>query len=248
MSLLLNTMNRRRDYADAVLAIEPDSLVAYWPLRGHGAEMLRDHAGSNHGSIVNDVTEAARYPAINGASDWHPTFNGSDDYIDVGNLSAINGSSELTVSAWVQMDTLGTSGADNGALISRNPVSDLVLLWYAYVTSGNPRTYVFNAGSIYVPSNSVTAAADSAVAGQWQHVVGVMDGATRAIYVDGDKTTHSSAVATTVPVSASAACMGVWQPIPTFDLTGSLAHIAIWTHALTDAQVDALYLQGINGL
>ena len=79
-----------------------DSLVGYWQFNGNAL----DHSGNkNHGTVYGGAALAAdRFDTLSAAC----SFDNSDDWIRVENTTKlnINGTSSLTISAWVKINNL----------------------------------------------------------------------------------------------------------------------------------------------
>ncbi|MHC4062167.1 MAG: hypothetical protein ACYSR6_11275, partial [Planctomycetota bacterium] len=70
-------------------------LVGWWKFDEGGGTTAYDSAGKNHGSLVNGPTWTSG--RINGALG----FDGSDDYVDLGNDSSLKRPLPVTVCAWI---------------------------------------------------------------------------------------------------------------------------------------------------
>ncbi len=95
-------------YAHASILIKPTNnlgLVGYWALNeGVGSTAADSSGNSNTGTLTNS-------PAwINGRSGTALGFNGASQYVDLGNGSSLQITSDITVSAWINPTTCG-SGA-----------------------------------------------------------------------------------------------------------------------------------------
>ena len=78
----------------------PAGLVSLWKGDGNGNDFL----GRNNGTLQTGVTFA---PGVTGATgDQAFSFNGSNGLIDVGHDPSLNISGSLTVSAWVNVQSL----------------------------------------------------------------------------------------------------------------------------------------------
>ncbi len=110
-------------------------LVGLWlPALGPTGLTLRDMSGwGNHGTLTN-MDPATDWVTIGKRGlPWALDFDGSNDYVDCGNSSILNPTSELSLIAWVMWDAMPVVGDD--WIISRD---DNVL----------GRSYSFGAASI----------------------------------------------------------------------------------------------------
>ena len=73
----------------------PSGLVAWWP----GDGMALDVTGTNDGTLYNGAgyTTGKVGQAFN--------LDGSDDYVDIGDLAALDNAGEITVLAWVRKES-----------------------------------------------------------------------------------------------------------------------------------------------
>ena len=75
----------------------PSGLIAWWP----GDGMALDVTSTNDGTLYNGVgyTTGKVGQAFN--------LDGSDDYVDIGDLAALDNAGEITVLAWVRKGSAG---------------------------------------------------------------------------------------------------------------------------------------------
>ena len=87
--------------------------------------------------------------------------------------------------------------------------------------------YTFHVGNTSTLADRINGNKGLAKAGQWQHVVGVMNGGARKLYVDGrwDKTTSGGATA--VPADTSSLRLGSWSQGTTMDFKGGMDEVRI---------------------
>jgi hypothetical protein len=122
-----------------------------------------DLAGSNNGTLTNGPT----FSSANGGS---LVFDGSNDYINLQNPSALN-LTELTVSAWVRTTTNANQ----------------IILGKSYLTSYYlniaPNVKVF---SFWTTGSSLNSPVIQEIGGSaWCHVAGTINNTTKRIYFNG---------------------------------------------------------------
>ena len=208
--------------------------AAVWHLQESGSSRADATGKGNTGTTQGNAAYTGS-GAVGGAAQ----FDGTGDYISVGDLSAINGAGKLTVSAWAYLTTLGgTADSDDGAVLGRGTNSAAsVVLWYNVNGSGTDglHAYSFHAGSASIQSNRVNGSSGKAAAGRWQHVAGVMNGATRKLYINGLlDTTTNAAPATTVPAGTDAR-LGGWSSSTNYDFAGRLDEVRVSTNERSPA-------------
>ncbi len=89
--------------------------VSHWMFDEGGGTTAGDSAGSNHGTLINGPTWTT------GQIDGALSFDGSDDYVDVGTMGGFGSNmDDVTISTWIKSDItdsymtiLGTSNGSN---------------------------------------------------------------------------------------------------------------------------------------
>jgi hypothetical protein len=165
-------------------------------------------------------------------------FDGSDDYI----CSAPSGScaddddfdltSALTVSAWVKYTSL--DGSDT--IVSKTN-SDSTGYWLGQINSGTQSfRFAYNAdfvhGTSTVQSNT------------WYHVVGVYDGSTAKLYVNGKLENTDSGVPAAITANAGQFKVGDGTSPPNTyggPHQGQIDDVRVYNYPLTPLQVQQLY-------
>ncbi len=151
-----------------------EGLVAHWLLNEGSGTTTADASGNGNDGTLNAPTwDAGKFGgALN--------FDGVDDFVDCGNPSILNfGMGSWTVSAWVnapsstnQMNVFSNGGDYSGGIRYMLGVSETDAR-KACLTLDNNVKKVQSTGSITVND------------GQWHHIVGIRDGSSLRIYVDG---------------------------------------------------------------
>ncbi|MCP4989036.1 MAG: LamG domain-containing protein [Colwellia sp.] len=149
-------------------------------------------------------------------------LNGTTEYAEITHSSSLNLSSEMTLSIWVNLDSLGTSGSDN-------------LLDKIISTTGYRLEYdrffkkfgiVFYSGGVLKRVQTTT----TPVTGAWYHVAGTYDGTTIKIYLNGVEE-NSSAFTGGIDTNT--------QNV-TINATGSVALATIFDSALSSTRISEL--------
>ena len=142
---------------------------------------LKDSVGNCDGSVVGglDLSEDGRVGSGG-------RLDGSNDYVSLSDISEIVYQRQFTVSGWMNLDTLGSSSANDGCLFSTSTTSDPMILWYNHTanTTGD-KVHSFNVGHTGVSTNRVNSPSGIAKAQTWQYVGAVLDNYNRKIYIDG---------------------------------------------------------------
>lgn len=231
----ISLMERRR-YWQGITSVQPASLLAYWPLFEPSGTVVTDMSDNGRNGTYTAVTLGQ---AGIGDGRTSASFDGSTSYANVysaGLASAFNGPAG-TITAWARVANAGiwtdnalhriaTFGADanNRVLLRKDGLNDL--RW----------TYIAGSTSKEVALVTTTTA--------WFHSAITWDKAADAVkvYFNGAQTgstqtglgTWAGSLAnnTTVIGAASTSPSGVWS--------GRLAHVGLWSVALSAQEVASL--------
>jgi hypothetical protein len=171
-----------------------------------------DLAGSNNGTLTNGPT----FSSANGGS---LVFDGSNDYINLQNPSALN-LTELTVSAWVRTTTNANQ----------------IILGKSYLTSYYlniaPNVKVF---SFWTTGSSLNSPVIQEIGGSaWCHVAGTINNTTKRIYFNGISV--NSAAGATVGIDSNSVFIGSWYNLSAF-FNGNISQVSIYNRALTPVEI-----------
>jgi hypothetical protein len=223
-------------------------LVGYWKLdeaswAGTADEVLDYSGNANHGVRGGNATTAT-----GGKFKKAGTFDGTTDYVNVGEMAAVKNQSGLTISAWVNPTTFSNW---SGLVAQRNSTSDytpaIELLSGAPDYGGN--TALFARVNTATDSYGYTSAG-ALSAGSWQYVTMVFDGsgATNSdrlkIYVDGqNKTlTFSGTIPATTNSPAGNLNIGaIDYSSYAYVFDGLIDDVAVYNRAITQTEVTNIY-------
>ena len=154
----------------------------------------------------------------------------SSDYIDLGNITALNNLSSFSSSSWFKCTTASTAPVIlNGGSSSTNR------FYLQLLTNGTTIRYVIGSSVI---DTSVSNIAD----GNWHHIATTQNGTSLDIYLDGVKQNTS-----TITVVSPSTNIGDNFKIGRYFLSaanyfdGSIDEVAIWNTALTSTQIQSIY-------
>ncbi|MFZ1618526.1 MAG: LamG domain-containing protein [Flavobacteriales bacterium] len=215
------------------------SLKGYWSFNGQdmSGTTAYDRSGAgNTGTLTNGPTQTI------GKLGQGLSFDGTDDYVDVGDMSSIEGQSRVTFSAWIKPASLvnqyqsifskRVSNSDELSLITGGAgVGDTAGVIFVVRTAGNSHGYT-SGGQLSV--------------GKWTHVVGVFDGtqagnSTRLkIYLDG--VDQSLAFVGTIPTATTANSVNLTiGGSGASDFNGAIDEARIYNRVLTAAEIKSQY-------
>lgn len=210
-------------------------LVSRWPLDGNTNDVI----GSYDGTLQNfpgDPSGNWVSGQIGGGLD----FDGSNDYLSLGDINEIDGADELTISAWVKFDTLqdystiflkGSGNTATGMQTGATGDGDGNNDPYLIVQDGS-----FSWG--WTTGNLLTT-------GSWHHWAMVFDGAGSGnanrikFYFDGDPQTLT--FSGTIPALTDANAISARLSDTSGPFNGVLDEVRLYSRALSSIDVDALY-------
>jgi len=167
-------------------------------------------------------------------------FDGTNDYLDAGNPSALNlTGNEITLSAWVRLESVSNEGkilakwADAGGRFQ-----------YLISTDGGDKCLF----ATFTPDTKIALGTSTLVVATWYHIAGVYDGSELRVYCDGIEEGSASSTAnfssTTAPVRIGAGSGGSGDEEP---VDGDIGHCSIWDTALSGSEIASL-ANGISPL
>lgn len=198
-----------------------DGPAAYWRLGEASGTTAIDEMGASNGTYSGGFTLGAAGALANDPN-TAVDFNGSTGQVSVPSAPTLALTSQVTIEAWVNPDTL----AGTRFVVNKGT------WYYLYINYGTTIFGINSGGAdLYVTTPTVTA-------GAWQHLVGTYDGANLVLYRNGVVVAQAP---TTGAITSTAAPVLVSQA---FD--GRLDEVAVYGTALTQAQALAHYQRG-NG-
>ncbi len=210
-----------------------NGLVAYYPFDGNESDLSGNgNDGTNNGGVI--YTQSGK---VGGAY----SFDGSDDYLDLGtNIRPSN----ISISTWIYW-TGGTHVDDFYGVVynqmNGHPWDQfcLMILHSDFGKIDFGVTDGVNANSYLVSNNAITQNA-------WHHVVVTWNGTTQVIYIDGTYD-NSINVNLTMGTGSYPVYLGTNHPYLLDTFAGTMDEVAIWNRALNSTEVAELY-NSSNGL
>lgn len=188
-------------------------LVGYWKLDdGSGTTATDSSTNGNNGTLTNGPTWTTGQ--IGGAVQ----FDGSNDSIEISSVPALNGT--FTYSAWINLNS--TPGGTVSIADKGSNLRNLEILGGGYLSFWTG----FNAQTTTTVSTSI-----------WHHVVGLYDGTTTRLYVDG--VLSNSATGTASSDSANTLSIGGFGGARYFP--GKIDEVRIYSRALSADEISKLY-------
>ena len=184
-----------------------------------------DLKGSNNGTLTN-MTFADNYSTINGGNF---TFDGTDEYVNVGSLSSLNGASQLSVSYWFK------KSASNKEMIVGSQQSGTNGFWLQWSSDGNVYWNPRNGTTVNRPC-------PLSYTSDWIYLCGTYDGSAGTnglkTYKDGSELSAVSNPAPPTSLSSNAADLfRVGSLTNSFYSAGNIAFVSVYNRALTASEV-----------
>ena len=213
--------------------------------------VLHDKWGNNNGTFYDDIstvcssTGTITCPQIVNDKNMGNvlSFDGVNDYIDLGNRSDLNLTSSATISLWMYIPSSWTGGTRYPNIISKGANQG----WdtngwslYAFRWSDDKRI------GIGMRNGATVNVADfqNAISDSWMHIAGFWNGSKIKVYQNGserrsvDQTINPPATSTSVLIGKSASNF----------LSGMLSNVKIYDEALSATQIKQNYIAGLDSL
>ncbi|MDP3723084.1 MAG: LamG domain-containing protein [Candidatus Omnitrophota bacterium] len=212
-------------------------LLSYWKLDEGGGTSVRDAVSVNDGTATNGPTWTT-----SGKLGKALSFDGTNDYVSLSPSSFPSGATPRTVSVWLKTATV----ADQ-LIFSYGTVAN-TQEWQLFVGTGTG-CGVEGGGNALGTITLGTSGAGNGVCGVqtvtdnvWHHVVGVYDGTTIKIYIDG---VLKNSGPRTSNLGLSYATIGGGYPnAPGYYFNGTIDEVSLWSKALSAAEITDLYNAG----
>ena len=215
-------------------------LVSYWDFdEGQGYIVFDKSGNNNYGTIYGTNW-------ITGISGRALSFNGLNDYLDLGNTESLNPQNAITLLAWYR--PVSFSGTGNDPIIDKG-YYEHTTPYYQYhlgVTGDQYNEYPSYAYaafcfSVATTNNSVGVCTDNGfwIPDEWYFLVGTYDGATVKLYVNGSLIGSQPINGTMLNygknVYIGKSCNS-WGYLP-----GTIDEVRIYNRALNQNDIQTLY-------
>ena len=206
---------------------------------------ITDSAGSNNGTsttlpstslIPSDLQFESPY------SNFSLDFDGAGNSVNCTNDSVLDITGSITLSCWMKSSNTGA----NRKLLTKDDGSTRSFQINTNHASIGPYTYFWLGGGT-IKSVS-TGTPNQIVDGNWHHVVSVFkSGEYIRMYIDGVQAGNTGVTETTLDSSTANFLIGSNGWSGTVGIDGNVDEVAVWSSALTDAQVNQVYNNGRPG-
>ncbi len=164
------------------------SLKGYWPMESYNDTGVYDNSTyENFGTFQNGMT--SRDNIVSGKYGTGLEFDGSDDYLDVGNSGSLDlGTGDFTFMVWEKSHT--TLYSKKAMILTNNPASES---WkgYGFGIINSPYLIVSQSTGNNITLQGTTDVTDNT----WHHIAYVCRSGAYSIYVDGEEDASSGGIA-----------------------------------------------------
>ena len=164
----------------------------------------------------------------NKSDNYGLSFDGTE-FIDIGVVNEVNSATACTLSYW------GKKTASNKYLLFGSQITSKNGIWLVWWSDGNV---------YFSPRNGANSSASYALSfdTNWHHFVGVYDGSSAKIYIDGNLVSTST---TSIPASLSANAGNDFNigylSLGSLYTDGEISEVAVFDYALSESQISTLY-------
>ena len=212
-----------------------NGLAGHWTFDGPDiTTTVTDRSGSgNHGGFLGGATSSAKSQGKLGQA---LSFDGTDDYVSVGNTSSLNLTTSGTVAAWVKRSSMDISaspvilskfdwqGDINGYILAYNGIGE-----YRLGLGTGVANQMINFSGVLLDA--------------WQFVAFTWDGSFIRKYIEGNEVGSPTAQTLTPDASSQVFLIGK-DDFGSSHLHGSVDDVRIYNRALTAAEIKQLYKLG----
>ena len=206
-------------------------LVGYWKFDETGTSANDSSGFANQGTMYSSTIITDLHTSSNCKIGSCASFDGVDDYINVGNGASLNMSpSTQTIELWAYLNT--DTATSKGGLITKVD-SGSSNGWYFYYD--NSFYYITYSGTtrhqLYI---------GNLIAGQWYHIAVSNNNGNAIVYINGVKKANSTGMIWTQ--GTSNVWIGSFEIAPTtYVVNGRIDEVRVYNRALSAAEISAIY-------
>jgi len=210
------------------------NLISYYKFDENAGTIIHDSVGTNNGTYIGAGTMWGT-GIINSAGNF---VQNNSDHIDIPGFNNIINYSAISVQAWYELQTF-----TNNPRFLANSHTDSDNKGFQLYIGNSGSQLLFQVGNGTTNTNSQFNG--SGMLNNWIHLIGVYDGTNVFLYVNGT-VQPSSGLTGNIGLSAN----DLWvsgNPAYSGDyMQGQIDEVGIWNRALTQAEVTALYNNGVG--
>jgi hypothetical protein len=210
----------------------PAGVVGWWAGEGNAA----DSSGTNHGALINGAGFAP------GQVGQAFNLDGSSQYVDVPNFAGLNPTSSVSLEVWIYPRGFGSPASP---IIKKAGQDWMTSGGYTLEIAGSSGVVfgVYLSGAAGWTTTSVA----PVPLNQWSHVVGVFDGTSLLVYLNGSLASVPTSTPGLILPSSNHLQIGHDPSDSSRFFNGLIDEATVYSTALSAAQVQALYGAAIAG-
>jgi hypothetical protein len=193
-----------------------------------------NNATGTNGPLYSNDVPVAPFSTISGA------FDGTDDYLDCGTVSALNSSSAYSGSLWVNYNSVNRIPLGAGAASNR---------WYLHLVNSTTIQYHMgpSTGVPYPGPGYPTWTVSTLSSSTWYHIAFVHDGTDVTLYLNGSSQgTKTGAETSNNAFKGTQLVIGRYTSVPgTYNFNGYIDEVSLFDSALSASDVTAIYNSGV---
>ena len=221
-----------------------NGLVGHWTLDGADTiNNIVDQSGQgNTGLLSHGGSGTTTSPGVLGQA---LKFDGVDDYVKIADQTIFD-TAPITVAAWFKSNVANSSV--DLPIVSKGRAAVCGFDGWSLYRDDATETFRFCVNG--TTGNNTIASTAAFVDTKWHHVLGVYDGNTISIYVDGSLANTPSSYSDTMVNTARSVCLGLAAGndnnclSPVTFTNGFLDDVRIYNRALSAQEVRQLYNMG----
>ncbi|RLF58603.1 MAG: hypothetical protein DRN27_04935 [Thermoplasmata archaeon] len=207
-----------------------ENLVASWHFNEGTGSITYDSSGNGNDGIINGASWS------NGVNNTALEFDGSDDYVQVPDSASLDMSDEITISTWVNFDSINPSQPP--IIVMKRDDSGSGEVYKLGIADGDGSEFEIRFVGDYL------LAGGNIEIGNWYHLVGTYDGVHFRLYQDGLQVAES-VYNGFISISDNDVYVGVDLDNWGFNqyLDGTIDEVRLYNRALTADEILTLYQQ-----
>lgn len=218
--------------------ISGDSPVAFWPLdETNGTTAYDIFSGAYNGTYVNGPTQGVA--GATGNTGTAVDFDGSSQYVDLGNPSGLNLTGQITFEAWIYPEATSGDRDIFGRGDSFSPVTGEIFL---RIENGTYEVGAWNGNNTYDASFAMP----PGDLNTWVYIAGTYDGTQWNLYRDGVLENSGGTGLAPMNLEVSWAIADGTASGNNRNFQGAIQDAAIYGYALSSSRISAHYQAGIS--
>jgi len=221
------------------------SLIAHWGFDEEEMCVVHDNSNNhNHGILEPECNTLS--PSW--VQDRHEKegkslmFDGTNNFIKISDHSALQIEEEITISAWVK---LPDSLPDNDGTIIYKSATGLNDYFFTLIYSKDDQGYGWAVSSETLESSNYIQSENTAVPGEWQHIIATFNGTDRNLYINNNKINDSTISSFSVAENNSDLYIGQ-EATGIKKYNGIIDDVRIYNRVISENEIMSLYIGNIN--